>query len=126
MIQNFAAGVRYNDYQGSVAADNADTSTLFPFLSQYFELSKDDVILSVTTFANYFGRTTELENLSLTILVSADENYNEKMEKGEPINVREFNKDISITDFFKLFKQFELTLSRKGDFEHKKYVVVNK
>ena len=37
MIQNFNANTQYKDYVGSVAADDADTSTLRSSLKKYFD-----------------------------------------------------------------------------------------
>lgn len=120
MSEFFSAGVQYDDYKGTVAADDADLSTLFSALNSFFELDEKDEILGVSVYANYLGNTSDIENLSLTILVSAGDTNNE----SSPVEVKKFNKDISLTNFFKLFKRFELTLSNAGGFEGKKYKVI--
>ena len=87
--------MQYDDYKGTVAADDADLSTLFSALNSFFELDEKDEILGVSVYANYLGNTSDIENLSLTILVSAGDTNNE----SSPVEVKKFNKDISLTDF---------------------------
>ncbi|WP_291341522.1 hypothetical protein [Acinetobacter sp. UBA801] len=125
MIQNFNANTQYKDYVGSVAADDADTSTLRSSLKKYFDIDKDEVIIGIKTTANYHGRSNDIENFTVTIHVLSDMNQLEKLKSGEAVSVNEYQKNISIQEYFKFFKRLEFTLSIKGEFENAKYEVIN-
>ncbi|MGA8882310.1 MAG: hypothetical protein WB445_01605 [Acinetobacter sp.] len=125
MTEVFKAGVQYDDYKGSVAADDADTSTLKSALRKEFNLKDSEVIIGISAYASYFGRTTDIENINIKIYVSQDENLNHKLQNNEKIKAKKFEKDLSINSFFKLFKRFELTLSSKGELEEANIEIVN-
>ena len=125
MTEIFKAGVQYDDYKGSVAADDADTSTLKSALRKEFNLSDSEYIVGVSAYVNYLGRTTDIENINVKIYVSKEENLIHKIQNNEKIKVKIFDKDLSISSFFKLFKRFELTLSSKGEFEEANIEIVN-
>ncbi len=125
MTEIFKAGVQYDDYKGSVAADDADTSTLKSALRKEFNLSDSEYIVGVSAYINYLGRTTDIENINVKIYVSQEDNLEHKIQNNEKIQARIFDKDLSISSFFKLFKRFELTLSSKGVFEDANIEIVN-
>jgi len=124
MTEVFTAGVQYDDYKGSVAADDIDTSTLNSTLSKEFKLKDSEIIIGISAYASYAGRTTDIENINITAYISVDENLDEKLQNNEKIKVKKLDKDFSVNDFFKLFKRFELTLSNKGKFEEANLEVV--
>lgn len=124
MFEVFGAGVQYDDYKGSVAGDDADFSTLKSELREIFGLDKSSIITGIKVVANYVGRTSDIESFSIIILVPEDPNYEDKLNKNEEIDVKKYSKDISLNDFFKFFKRFQITLSRKGEFENAKYKVI--
>ena len=125
MFEFFSAGVQYDDYKGSVACDDTDLSTLKGELRKIFGLEKTAKIIGIKVVANYEGRTSDIDNLSVIILAPEDNNFDEKINNNVEINVKKYSQEISIKDFFKLFKRFQITLSSKGEFENAKYNVIN-
>lgn len=125
MSEVFKAGVQYDDYRGSVACDDNDLTTLKSELRKFFGLDKSATIVGIKVNANYEIRTSDIVNFSIIILTPENDDYDEKIISNLEVNVRKFSKEISIQDFFKLFKRFQLTLSSKGEFENANYKVVN-
>jgi len=125
MFENFNAGVQYDDHKGTVAADDTDLKTLKSELRILFSLEKDSNIIGIKVDANYKGRTSDIDNFSVIIYIPADQDYEDKIANNEEVNVEKLSTNISLQDFFKLFKRFQITLSSKGEFENAKYKVVN-
>ncbi|MFW1969387.1 hypothetical protein ACG95P_20275 [Acinetobacter guillouiae] len=124
MSEVFKAGVQYDDYRGSVACDDNDLTTLKSELRKFFGLDKSATIVGIKVNANYEIRTSDIVNFSIIILTPENDDYDEKIISNLEVNVRKFSKEISIQDFFKLFKRFQLTLSSKGEFEKANYTVI--
>jgi hypothetical protein len=125
MFENFNAGVQYDDYKGTVAVDDTDLKTLKSELRKIFNLAKDTIIIGIKVDANYKGRTSDIDNFSVIIYIPEDKDYDDKIGNNEEINVQKLSTNISLQDFFKLFKRFQFTLSSKGEFENAQYKVVN-
>lgn len=125
MFEDFNAGVQYDDYKGTVACDDTDLTTLKSELRKLFDLEKHSEIIGIKVDANYKGRTSEIDNLTVIIYLPENQDYKNKIGSNEEIKVKKLSKNISIQDFFKLFKRFQITLSSKGEFENAKYKVVN-
>lgn len=124
MSEIFSAGVQYNDYKGSVAADDADLTTLKSELRGLFGLDKSTIIAGIKVVANYGGRTSDIENFEVIVYVPEYHDSEDKFNNNEEIAVKKYSKEISLKDFFKFFKRFQITLSSKGDFENAKYQTI--
>ncbi|MEO3357224.1 hypothetical protein [Acinetobacter haemolyticus] len=124
MFEVFNAGLQYDDYKGTVACDDTDLKTLKSELRKLFKLDKDSFIIGIKVDANYKGRTSDIDNFSVIIYTPEDQDYEDKIGNNEEVNVKKLSTNISLQDFFKLFKRFQITLSSKGEFENAKYKVV--
>lgn len=124
MFEVFNAGLQYDDYKGTVACDDTDLSTLKSELRKLFNLEKDSIIIGIKVDANYKGRTSDIDNFSVIIYIPEDQDYEDEIKNNEEVNVKKLSTNISLQDFFKLFKRFQITLSSKGEFENAKYKVV--
>ncbi|GEM_PF-6950711 len=124
MFEVFNAGLQYDDNKGTVAADDTDLSTLKSELRNIFGLEQKTSIIGIKVVANYKGRTSDIDNFTVYILIPLDDDAQNKLNDNEEIMVKKLSKNIPITDFFKMLKRFEFTLSRKGEFENAKYNVI--
>lgn len=112
---SFEAGVKYNDWRGSVAADDANQHDIRRYLeSKGIYDSNTEFLLSVSV---YFGENFGHENMmaSLTALVSRHDNYEdvENWLKTTPreLKVRKIDIDIPFGDFVALFKRMNIVLN---------------
>lgn len=114
MQETFKAGTQYGDYKGTVAADNADLSTLLFAMRDKFNIDESENIAGYTFQANYKLRTTEIESISVTAYLNNDLDLKEKVDNFETIEVKKVTGELSITEFFGLFKRLEICFSNKG------------
>lgn len=112
-IVTFNAGVHYNDFQGTVAADDADMSTLENVIHKKFGLPKDERIIGYEFTASYAG-TRKIQSISLEAYSSSDPNISDLIKTGQTITVKKTSGELTVEEFFALFKQFNICLSTKG------------
>ena len=125
MQETFKAGTQYGDYKGTVAADDADLSTLMFAMRSKLGIAEDQHIVGYSFEANYELRTSDIESISVTLYLNNDDNLKEKITNFETIDVTKVEGDISLTEFFGLFKRFEIYLSSKGFLDNVSFNVIN-
>lgn len=125
MQETFKAGTQYGDYKGTVAADDADLSTLMFAMRSKLGIAEDQHIVGYSFEANYELRTSDIESISVTLYLNNDDNLKEKITNFETIDVTKVEGDISLTEFFGLFKRFEICLSSKGFLDNASFNVIN-
>lgn len=125
MQETFKAGTQYGDYRGTVAADDADLSTLMFAMRSKLGIAEDQYIVGYSFEANYESRTSDIESISVTLYLNSNDYVEEKITNFETINVIKVKGDISLAEFFGLFKQFEICLSKKGFLDNASFNVIN-
>lgn len=124
MEQQFKASVQYNDLKGSVAADEADKTSISKWLTEKGLINADEHVLGISMCAGE-NHGSHRDPVSVIFLVSDRKGYNNIPEMIEstdgPMQVKKVGMDMNITDFFALFKRFEVTMSTKGMIEGKMY-----
>ncbi len=111
--ENFQAGVHYNDFTGSAAADEADIQSISEYLSKNALTHDGEFLVGVEL-------TSGVNRLSLTALVAqlnGYENLQVALESGHPLEVREIPLNMDLNEFLSFFKAVNITLSRKGSIE---------
>lgn len=71
------------------------------------------MIIGIKTTANYHGRSNDIENFTVTIHVLSDMNQLEKLKSGEAVSVNEYQKNISIQEYFKFLSVWSLHFQLK-------------
>jgi hypothetical protein len=111
--ETFHAGVQYNDFTGSAAADEADMKPISSYLEQKGLIREKEFLVGLEL-------SSGVNRLSLTALVaplSGYDNLQAALESGQPLDVREIQLDLDLNEFLGFFKSFNITLSRKGSIE---------
>lgn len=108
-MNTFEAGVQYNDYEGTVAADKSDMLRLQDFLREQNLCSADEIVVGMRIgFAGNHGR--EMEKLGVIAYLKSG-NYS----NGDaPKNVRAVDVNITTATFFSFFKRFDMVMTAKG------------
>lgn len=114
-MTTFIAGTQYGDYQGTIAADNADLSTLLFALRNKLSISEDQNIVGYQFNASYIGRSPEIDSIDVELFINNDSNLKDQIKSGAPIQVKKIKGSLSVNEFFSLFKRFEICLSTKGE-----------
>ncbi|ENG3801668.1 hypothetical protein [Proteus mirabilis] len=120
-IENFSAGVQYDDYKGSTAADNQDINNIYKYLEGKQLKIKDKVIVGISLDASHLSLDPDHE-LSVRFFLSdlqGESDVPTLIKSKNPLSVKEIKIDMSYKEFFQLFKRFNLTLSTKGLLENK-------
>jgi hypothetical protein len=124
MEQNFKASVQYNDLLGSVAADRADKISPTKWLSGKKLIDEGELVVGISMFSGE-NHGTHQDPVYVTFLVTdlkGYENVPEMLDSIDgPIQVRKIDVDMNLSDFFALFKRFDVTLSTKGMMEGRQY-----
>ena len=99
--ENFKASAQYDDWKGTVAADNADMNSFNSYLRDVGKIDKNEVAVGISFYSapNF---------ISVNAFIS---DGNE--------NLRRIKVDLSITEFFEKFKRFSIYLSLGGLFDGK-------
>ncbi len=122
----FKASVQYNDLKGSAAADRADRTGAAEWLKANGHIT-DEFVVGISMWAGE-NHGTHRDPVSVTFLVSGLNGYDNIPDmlqaSGEPIQVKEINVDMNLSDFFALFKRLEITLSNGGLIEGKTYTSI--
>lgn len=127
-IENFSAGVQYDDYKGSTAADNQDINNVYKYLEGKQLKIKDKVIVGISLDASHLSLDASHlsldpdHELSVRFFLSdlqGESDVPTLIKSKNPLSVKEIKIDMSYKEFFQLFKRFNLTLSTKGLLENK-------
>lgn len=122
MEQKFSASVQYNDLKGTVAADKADRGKFTKWLKEKNLLNDDEFVLGVSMSVgeNHGSHQDPVYVDFYVTKLNGTQTVPELLEEsGGSIELRNINVDMNISDFFALFKRFEITLSTKGMLENK-------
>jgi len=116
-MERFHASVQYNDWIGSAAADNADRRSIGDLLRESGKLREGEFVVGVKLYIgeNHDGKV-ESPYISAQIVEKTDfDTVKEHISATrDPLLVKEVDIDISLDEFFGLFKRFAVTLTPRG------------
>lgn len=106
-MEIFKAGVQYNDYKGTVAADRSDTKSLSDHLVKMGLCSQDERVVAIRTG---FGGNDGHE-ISPSFVF-----YLQEGSHDDPANViRAIDVKMPFATFFSFFKRFDMVMTIDGD-----------
>lgn len=114
-MENFKAGVQYNDSKGTAAADEHDRFTLSDYLLSKALIQADETIVGVKMWSGEVHGDTQHEPVNVTVYTVQTDKYsefNDALQSNSVVDVREVRFDIELAKFFGLFKRFEIAISR--------------
>ena len=123
-IETFKASVQYNDWKGSSAADSADVARMSKWLEEHGYKENGEFLLGIKMFAGEnHGEHKDTVFVELLFSTPGDyENVKTMIESSKgAIEVRSVKVDMSLTEFFGLFKRFDITLSKDSMLEGLEY-----
>lgn len=120
--ENFKALVQYNDLKGSAVADRADFDDAEKWLSEKARIQDGEHLVGIKVFVGD-NHGDCYEPIFVEFLIDSDMRDIQQLPGTEdsPIELKRVRADMSINEFFALFKRFEITLSSGGDLENKHY-----
>lgn len=125
MERKFSASVQYNDLLGSVAADRADGISPSQWLANKELINEGEFVVGISMYTGE-NHGSHQDPVYATFLVTDLKGYDTVPEMIDsidgPIQVRKIDVDMNLTDFFALFKRFEVTISTNGMMEGNQYI----
>ncbi|NVJ62198.1 MAG: hypothetical protein HWE27_17560 [Gammaproteobacteria bacterium] len=119
-MEEFEASVQYNDFKGSVAADNADQVSATKWLMENGHLDIDtECVLGIeASVGEVHGQFNGQVSVSFFI--------GKQIEQGdvreEPIEVKRVSLSMAINEFIALFKRFNVCIAKEKAFDRKQYI----
>ena len=112
----FKASVQYGDWKGSAAADNADFNAIQKKLNESGILKPSEFLVG---FEAYAGETHGNEGpyFSCRAFIIDGEKFDTAkaaVDTQSPIRVMPRDMELSLLEFFALFKRFDLVLTHRG------------
>jgi hypothetical protein len=109
----FTASVQYGDWRGTCKADNADSVDLRTYVKER-KLVRDGeflVAFSLYNGENSQDRITSVHIQALLVRATNYEAAKRYLDNPDPVRVRKADIEMSIDEFFRLFKRFSIALS---------------
>lgn len=111
------AGVQYDDWRGTSAADNTDKADMLNYLQGKGLIQSGEFLVGVDVWIgeNHGGPSIDA---SVTVLLATGNGYDTVRERldaeSDPLQLRKVEFDIPLADLFGLFKRFNIVITRKG------------
>lgn len=115
--ENFHASVQYGDFKGTVAADRHDQNDIGEYARTRGLINEGEFLVGIEAYATELMGKPQVTDVDVTLLVTQYEGYEnvqEAVDSGEPLKVRKIKLEMSLVEFFTLFKRFSLTISNHG------------
>jgi len=112
----FAADVQYNDYTGTVTADNSNINTIGNKLRKEGLIKEKEFVIGVRFYPSklYSNQGKEI-SIDYYILDSFQfEDFQNSVRNGDKPVTRKVNQHLTFREFFDLFKRFDAVFSWKG------------
>lgn len=113
----FRAGVQYDDWRGTAAADSAFDLDLAEYLKMHGHMSNREVVVGVDVWVgeNHGGPSVAP---NITAFIADRDSFDTVKAMIEntpdPLDFRRVDLEISFEEFFGLFKRFDIVITRKG------------
>jgi hypothetical protein len=113
-IQNFRASVQYDDFKGTAAADRADRGDASDWLEEKGLKQKGEFLLGLTFYAGEnHGKHEDPIYAEFLLALPGDHDTVKSMieTSAGPLPVRKVTTQMTLVEFFGLFKRFSVHLS---------------
>lgn len=107
-MDTFKAGVQYDDFTGTVAADRSDNVSLGNYLKKEGVIQSEDVIAALRIGSGE-NQGTDVTDVSLVVYVHDANQFDQQPSKVRAVECR-----MSPGKFLSFFKRFDLVMTSKG------------
>lgn len=115
--ENFHASVQYGDFKGTAAADRRDHGSISKYLESQGLINEGEFLVGIEAYSSELMDRAQVTDVSVTALVTKYEGYDDvqaAVDSGNPLKVRKIRFDMTLVDFFSLFKRFQISISNHG------------
>jgi hypothetical protein len=113
---SFKAGVQYDDFEGTAAADRADKNDLGYYLRSNGLMQSGDFLVAAELWVgeNHGGKVAQPAIRALVVDAPDYEGAVRDVLNRDPVPVRKIDLPLSLDQFLALFKRFAVTLTIRG------------
>lgn len=125
--EQFTASSKYEDLKGTVAADHADAQSVSAWLEQQNLIAGEEYVVGIRLHVGQLSNSDDFLIQTEFLIALNETDLRVRIpgqDKPPTIVVRRLQKELTLNDFFRFFKQLELTLSAGGEFEGRDYSYV--
>lgn len=112
MFETFKAGTHYGDWEGTAAADGHDLLSVHKYLRENDLMSDEEFLIATSVYViegSAFIRAYTFRG------GPAMESVREEIAKdSDPVSVHEIRLEMTLDEYIKLFKQFNVVLTWRG------------
>lgn len=108
-MDTFNAGVQYNDFVGTAAADGSDNAPLMDYLQAQGVAEENERVLGIRVASGENGGLVPVETVAIVAYLCAAADLS-----PQPAKLRAVEVTVSPGQAFAFFKRFDLVISRKG------------
>ncbi|WP_297379826.1 hypothetical protein ACQ859_03390 [Roseateles chitinivorans] len=120
--ENFHASVQYDDLRGSAAADKHDHVDMARFLKNQKLIDDGETLVGIEMFSGEVHTPEQAKAVYVTAYAAKLNGYDTfraAVDSGNSLEVRKINLEMTLSQFFGLFKRFSICISPDGLLERK-------
>ena len=112
MSEEFTAGVQYNDWKGTAAADGSDHVSLHTFLRER-GIPEGGFVVAVRS---YYTPSAPGKLSIRAVYADGDgfDSVNDQIQSADTLRFKELDLELTFEEYFGLFKRFNVVLTSKG------------
>jgi hypothetical protein len=119
-MEKFKATVQYGDLKGSSAADRADMSDATSFLKENGYMKDGEFLVGIKMFVGE-NHGEHRNPVSVSFFITSEAGFKAVNQNTIVDDIRRIYIDMNVSEFFALFKRFEVSLSPNGVLENKDF-----
>ncbi|MNC50288.1 hypothetical protein D3C75_995210 [compost metagenome] len=119
--EKFRAGVQYDDFKGTAAADRHDRNDFSTYLKQKGLIHDEEFLVGVEMWSGEVHGPVQDKPVSVTALITDLKGDIDEAAQSDRLQVRRVEVEISLGEFFGLFKRFHLSISSHGILDGRDY-----
>jgi hypothetical protein len=123
--ESFKAFVQYGDWKGSSAADRADQGGPEAWLSTKQLKQDDEFLAGIKLYAEASLGSHSGPVFVEFLLTTRSETSEVNIDNARPLPVRRVAVEMTLVEFFDLFKRFSVYISNQGILEGREYAVLD-
>ncbi|MEE4679824.1 hypothetical protein V2K56_09240 [Pseudomonas alliivorans] len=115
----FNASVQYNDYKGTTAADAHDSHAIDAYMVSNGLKSEDERIIGIKMWSGENHGSVPRQPVDITAYLVESPSFEEvriALESPNAVPVKQVRFEMSLEQFFGLFKRFEIAITRHEEF----------
>ena len=122
MSEIFQASAQYDDWKGTVAADDHDHVPMTKYLQDRQLIQADERLVAISVWSGDVNHVPQVTSIDVTAFVIEAPTMDEAKSLVMSGNsVKEIQIKMQPAEFFCLFKRFNLCISRKGFLDDQQY-----